>query len=1032
MRYEIITPQGSLDVLYDYDISLNYSVNDILDLGKTKTSYSKTIILPGTSENNKFFKQIFEVNVDNISFNPKKKIPAIIKVGSNDLLDGYLQLLSININNKDIEYEVNIVGKLSNLFNNIGDLTLNSIDLSEYDHNRTLETVQNSWYYKIYKNDNLITSEPGDGYVYPYIVRGTNLDIEKKMYVDETYPAIYYKTIIDKIFTGAGYTYTSKFLNSEYFKKIILPFTGEKLQLEEEDLIHAETRVGVTTGIDRTYVPISPMLTRGNGWFYNSSNQYNMPFSRESGTVTNNGEDMIFRDDSNQWTIVNPSKWTCAESGRYNFNLHTHAFPLIGSTDFDSSEFISYKSGTFAYRFQMLLLKNNGTSVEIASSKTGQNGQYGVIDTPLGDTDNHLVGGPTNYQWIDYNMPLEFDMVADDIYCEAGERVVIRFGINYTNLLKFNGLSDKKNTLSIAFERSYGDPETEDAYTRFEVVKTDADIDPEGFIKLTNILDGSIKQKDLLLDAVKMFNLVISDNPNIDGDLLIEPYDDFYASKQKVLDWDEERRLDNDSVVKITPMSDMDYNLYNYTYSKDSDFYNKEYALDTNDLVYGTYSEQVINDFSDKSNTLELKFAPTVNSSVDIDGRIAPFFVDYSNEEYTPQKVKQRVLFYNGLVDCNSMEFLVTKGDITGINITKYPQCGMWDDYITPINTLEFGRSSVNYFSSEYFPNQTLFDKYHKTTLNQLKDINSKLLECTVKWTPSDMAQFDFRDIVFLNGAYWRVNEIKDYNPINSDKLTTFILYKIIDIDILNKYQVQVPTSNSSCPTDITTKKINFTTAIYISQSGQNISSDCCGQLGGTFVNGVCRVTNIYPGGGGPETPWGGGYPRPFPGPIYEGPQFPWSGLPPYNEPWNNPIVGGPWMIPISRPYPRSFNFYGETRFRTNKTYGQGNVIQKSAINNVVIGKDSSVTAYTENALVIGEGIIARESGGITLKNAIIQSDGNIIKRGIFLIDGGLDEIFPFDKINNTEIIDGTIDDVRNPGSTFSNRPIIDGNPTNN
>jgi hypothetical protein len=1025
MRYEIVTPQGSLDVLYDYDISLNYSINDILDLGKAKTAYSKTIVLPGTTNNNKFFKQIFEVNVDNISFNPKKKIPTLIRVGGSDLLDGYLQLLNISITNKDIEYEVNVVGKLSNLFNNIGDLTLNTIDLSEYDHTRTSQNVINSWSYKIFKNGSLITSETGDGYVYAYIVRGNNLDIESKMYIDETYPAIYYKTIIDKIIYGAGYSYTSKFLNSDYFKKIILPFTGEKLQLKEEDLLYAETRVGVTTGIDRTYVPISPMLKKGGGWFYNSSNQYNMPFSRESGTVTNNGEDMIFRDDSNQWNIVNPSQWTCAKSGRYNFKLHTHAFPLIGSTDFNNSEFISYKKGQFQYRYQMILFRTDGTSTELQSSKLDNNGTgpYGVLSSGLGDTDNHLVGGPTNYQWVDYNTTLAFDMDAQDIYCEVGDRVVIRFGINYDSL-NFDGLSDKKITLSIAFERSYGDPATEDVYSRFEVVKTNADIDPEGIIKLSNVMDGSIKQKDLLLDAVKMFNLVISDNPDKEGDLLIEPYDDFYASKQKVLDWDSERRLDNDSVVKITPMSDLEYQTYEYTYTSDSDFYNKEYALDTNDLIYGTYKEQVVNDFSDKSNKIELSFAPTVNSSVDIDGRIAPFFVDYTNEEYTPKQVKQRVLFYNGLKSCNSYQLLVTKGDVSPTSLTSYPQCGMWDDYISPIDTLEFGRSSVNYFTSTYFPNQTLFEKYHKTTLLQLKDINSKLMEVTVRWNPKDMAQFDFRDIVFLNGSYWRVNEIKDYNPINSDKLTTFILYKIIDIDILNKYQVQVPTSNSSCPTDITTKKINYNTAIYISLSGQNISSDCCGQLGGNFINGVCRVLNTYPGGGGPQTPWDGGG-RPWFEPT-EGGYQPWGGIRPFNEPWNNPFVGGPWMIPLSRPYPRTFNFDGTTRFRNNKTYGEQVMVQKSAINNVVIGKRSTVTSYTKNSLVIGEGVIGRTDNAITLRNAVINSDGTITKNGV-IIDGGLDEVFPFNKTNPTEIIDGTFDSVRNPGGTISPRPIIDG-----
>ena len=1026
MRYEIVTNQGSLDVLYDYDIALNYSINDILDLGKTKTSYSKTIILPGTPINNKFFKQIFDVNVDNISFNPKKKISAIIKVGGNDLLDGYLQLLNININNRDIEYEVNIVGKLSNLFNNIGDLTLNSVDLSEYNHYRTKENIINSWEHRIFKNDNLITTEPGDGYVYSYIVRGNNQDIESKMYSDETYPSIYYKTIIDKIINGAGYSYTSNFLNSNYFKKIILPFSADKIQITQEESDLLETRVGVKSTI--TGVAVTPPVQKGYGWFYTSTKGYFFPFERESGTVTNSGQDLIFRDDSNQWEVApNLSKWTCSKSGRYNFNLMCKAFPSVTLAS-STSRNIEFDSGSFQYRYQMLLLKANGQTIELDSSKDGSNGQYGVYEFGLG-TGGHLVGGGNI--WVDYTTPLTLDMNANDVYCEQGDRVVIRIGLNHPDSIRWKTsilypLQPKGVGIAILVNGSYGDPSSTDAYSRFEIVKSNNTIDPEGLINMNNVLDGSIKQRDLLLDAVKMFNLVISDNPLKDGDLLIEPYDDFYTSKQKVLDWDEERRLDNDSLVKITPMSDMEYKTYNWTYTDDTDFYNNEYKADTNGLLYGTYTEQVINELSDGTSEIKVSFSPTPNATADIDDRIAPFFVDYSNEEYSPKSVKQRVLFYNGLVPCNNYKLYTTKEDLSPTSLNSYPQCGMWDSYTSPLNSLEFGRGSVNYFTSPLFPNQTLFERFHKTTLQQIKDLNSKLMEVTVRWTPSDMAQFDFRDIVFLNGSYWRVNEIKDYNPINSDKLTTFILYKIIDINILNKFQVEVPTSNSSCPTDVTTKKINWNSAYYISASGQLISSECCSQLGGNFINGVCKVINTFPGAGVGGDPWAGG------DPWFEGSGLrPWGGGRPYTwaEPWQNPIVGGPWVIPFDRPYPLTFEMYGTTRYKNNRTQGEGNLIQKTTRNNNIWGDYSSVSRWTKNTLVVGSGIVAKEDNSITLKNAIIKSDGTIHRTGVHIIDGGLDVVFPFNKTNPIEIVDGTIDSVRNIGGDSWSRPIIDGNP---
>ena len=67
-RFELIVDGVSLDTYDDLDISLNYQIDDIQDISKRNTSFSKTISIPGTPKNNRFFKQIFEVNVDKMQF----------------------------------------------------------------------------------------------------------------------------------------------------------------------------------------------------------------------------------------------------------------------------------------------------------------------------------------------------------------------------------------------------------------------------------------------------------------------------------------------------------------------------------------------------------------------------------------------------------------------------------------------------------------------------------------------------------------------------------------------------------------------------------------------------------------------------------------------------------------------------------------------------------------------------------------------------------------------------------------------------
>jgi hypothetical protein len=184
-QYKIIINEVELDTYEDDVISLNYQIDDILDITKRNANYSKTITLPGTSFNNKFFKQIFDVNIDNISFNPVVKLPATITIGDNTIMKGSLQLLNIIINQKSIEYEVVITGLLRNILIDITELSLRDIDLSEYNHIRNQPNIVNSWTYNIKSwGNNIQYGGPGNGYVYPYIINGNSSSIWNTLHIE--------------------------------------------------------------------------------------------------------------------------------------------------------------------------------------------------------------------------------------------------------------------------------------------------------------------------------------------------------------------------------------------------------------------------------------------------------------------------------------------------------------------------------------------------------------------------------------------------------------------------------------------------------------------------------------------------------------------------------------------------------------------------------------------------------------------------------------------------------------------------------
>jgi len=96
---------GTIDMYDDIAVSCTYSIADIKDPDKRNTSFSKTITIPGTKNNNKLFGQLFEIGIDG-SFNPNLKTPCNLTVDNVIIMRGNLQLLTVKkIDNDKIEYD---------------------------------------------------------------------------------------------------------------------------------------------------------------------------------------------------------------------------------------------------------------------------------------------------------------------------------------------------------------------------------------------------------------------------------------------------------------------------------------------------------------------------------------------------------------------------------------------------------------------------------------------------------------------------------------------------------------------------------------------------------------------------------------------------------------------------------------------------------------------------------------------------------------------------------------------------------------
>jgi hypothetical protein len=287
---EIIVNNQALE-FDEIDLQITKNIADIREPQQRQSEWSKTITIPGTPNNNKLFNHIFDVNksITQFQYNPNKKASCLLLVDGAVHLQGFIRLTDIVANDEQISYNITIHGQLSDLFNDIKNLKLSDLDFSEYNHTLNRDNVINSWDTSIIVNSSTTPFEYGKGYVYSQIApkRATQNSNIRFWRVDDHIPCLYAKTIVDKIFSNVGYTYTSdSFFNSDRFKRLIIPYTNLGFQADETTqntrLFQAQVS-GATTLNAGNIIPTSNDSTGGNfdngGNFNNSTYKYTAPAS---------------------------------------------------------------------------------------------------------------------------------------------------------------------------------------------------------------------------------------------------------------------------------------------------------------------------------------------------------------------------------------------------------------------------------------------------------------------------------------------------------------------------------------------------------------------------------------------------------------------------------------------------------------------------------------------------------------------------------------------------------------------------------
>jgi hypothetical protein len=230
IRLEIILDVQGTKYFLDTDgieaMPFIYNVQNLKDISQVKGSYSKTIVVPETTNNRAVFNNITDLN-SNSTFNANLRNRAYILVDSICVFEGYFQLTSFSIDNYNYKNTLSLYlfSDTSDFYTVIGEDFIDTLDFSKYNHRWEYSNVVDSW-----------SKDWHNGYFYPLIDYGKNwslLDINgstTQSYVPLSMmlPATYMRTIWDAIFSDAGFTWKSNSLETlTPFNNLIIPFNGK-------------------------------------------------------------------------------------------------------------------------------------------------------------------------------------------------------------------------------------------------------------------------------------------------------------------------------------------------------------------------------------------------------------------------------------------------------------------------------------------------------------------------------------------------------------------------------------------------------------------------------------------------------------------------------------------------------------------------------------------------------------------------------------------------------------------------------------
>lgn len=766
------------DVNQNFTHQITLSVDDISKIDTKTTSFSKTIVLPGTSNNNRLLGNIFQFSNSNFTndadknvyynFNAARSAKARIEINGLQVIKGVLRLLEIIIDGDYVEYEVAIFGELGGFVANMGAKKItgnfdsgDDLDFSEYNHTYNITNILSSW-----STGNNIAINAGSFF---------NMTIGSTTYHNLQIPYLENRFKVGDVITISGTTSN----NTTYTISAVNYMT----------VWTTTTTLSFTTSVTTETINIPFSASIGSSYF---SNGYKYPLI-DYGNCSYDISGISTAKKDYQYTAFRPALFVkeymqkIISKAGYTYESNFFETDIFSRLVVPNNQKVLkvnrdniYQAG-FRYNdvttnadlyvdsnYLGLMTTTDNISYKYVSAQTFDgylnvkfSGSCTIIDPPGGTANGQIFAvlkvyknGSVYY----YDLTQQFGGGITSLY--YGRQYSVNYNLPITLInndeIKF-ALEIVSQTSGAYFSHNYIDPGSIRLDAKFPILSP---IIYGDSLNMNDTLPLNILQKDFFVSVLKMFNLMVTEDRVKEKHLIIEPWVDFYdLDRTTYLDWSQ--KVDRSKVIKIKPMAELTARYYQFKYKADTDFYNdkyrKEYSEGYGDRLFDNQFE-----FAKETESVEVLFSATPLVGYTGRDKVVSTILKLTNNVEETTESNLRILQLKLITGISSWKILNNKTTLA--TRTDYLYAGHLDNPDVPAADLNFGATKQLYFDlvSGALSNN-IFNAYYSPYMAEITDKDSRIVTVYMKLTEKDIYNIDFGRFIWIDGVLYRLIKIYDY-----------------------------------------------------------------------------------------------------------------------------------------------------------------------------------------------------------------------------------------------------------------------------